>query len=268
MPGDHNDPSRKRWVPRNTFEDKLSNIITDIKFAPVRLGLVLGLCSIDGSLQLLEAEETDLRSWRELASADVRNSSLSCLAFSESNRDRLLVATGADFVRSDDASTDSLALKNISHLSLFYVDDTTVDRKVTKTVSLVPIEDSKLLIDSPVRCCCFAPTLGRSFQLLAIGCKNVIVFQMKSVIQSKKVLDYPPDFKITNCGIWRLAWNVTGTQIVASTTHGNVFVWQSNDGVRWRIIKCFSNDNLVYVDRGLGEAKDDSTGKRNMVPVK
>ena len=227
-----------------------------------------GLCSIDGSVQLLEAEETDLRSWRELASADVRNSSLSCIAFSESNRDRLLVATGADFVRSDETQTDLVnsSSKNISHLSLFYVDDSTVDRSVTKTVSLVPVDDpnQKLLIDTPVRCCCFAPTLGRSFQLLAIGCKNVIVFQMKSVIQSRKVLDYPPDFKSANCGIWRLAWNVTGTQIVASTTHGNVFVWQSNDGVRWRIVKSCSNDSLVFVDRGLSQSKDVSPSRRKI----
>merc|ERR1712117_646321 len=110
-----------------------------------------------------------------------------------------------------------------------------------------------LLVDSPVRACCFAPVLGRSFQFLAIGAATMIVYQIKSSkILSRSSLSYPPSFNNPYCAIWRLAWNITGTQLVGSTTHGNVFVWQLNSSaMTWQIVKTACGANKHFSDTAV-----------------
>ena len=276
VPGDNNDLGRKRLVLVNSFEDKLNNLVTDIKFTPPQLGLALGMCSVDGYVRIMGPEGGDLKSWREMVHINIKHSSLSCLAFSESTRDNVLVAVGAEIVSTEESvvalgaqdlseTPKNAAPSQSSYFNLFYIDIKHADRGRSRNMALVSLDDPKLYVDSPVRACCFAPVLGRSFQYLAIGASSMIVYQIKSSkIMARSTLSYPPNFNNPYCAIWRLAWNITGTQLVGSTTHGNVFVWHLNSLMNWQLVRAaVANRNSdVSIERpiGLSEITVDTGG--------
>ena len=208
------------------------------------------MCSVDGYVRIMGAEN-DLKSWKEIVHINIKYASLACLAFSESTRSNLLVAVGSEVISHEDVASDYDS-KQQSYFNLFQVDIKPTDRGKPKNMSFISFVDSKLNVDSPVRACCFAPVLGRSFQLLAIGSATMIVYQIKSSnALSRTSLSYPPNFNNPHCAIWRLAWNITGTQLVGSTTHGNVFVWRLSNGCQWDLVSCKSKNSSPSIERPL-----------------
>jgi len=89
----------------------------------------------------------------------------------------------------------------------------------------------------------FAPNVGRSYHLLAIGSKNVHLISMKplasppdSEASSKFDVNHLAQFEDHNSQIWRVSWNITGTILASSGADGSVRLWKANYMNNWKCI--------------------------------
>lgn len=156
---------RHRWVRRAILVDSRSNV-TDCKFGPKNLGLILATTSSDGFIRIYEAPEiTNLSQWPLQHEIDCKLP-LSCVTWNTSLY-RLHVPMLA--VGSDDSSS------NASGGKVFVFEYSDSARRWTKTETIATVSDE-------VHDLAFAPSLGRSFHVLAVASKDLHVFNLKPIL--------------------------------------------------------------------------------------
>ncbi|XP_011944146.1 PREDICTED: nucleoporin SEH1 [Cercocebus atys] len=163
--GESNDKLRgqSHWVKRTTLVDSRTSV-TDVKFAPKHMGLMLATCSADGIVRIYEAPDVmNLSQW-SLQHEISCKLSCSCISWnpSSSRAHSPMIAVG-----SDDSSPNAMA-----KVQIFEYNENT--RKYAKAETLMTVTD-------PVHDIAFAPNLGRSFHILAIATKDVRIFTLKPV---------------------------------------------------------------------------------------
>uniref|UniRef100_A0A8D8YLQ0 Nucleoporin SEH1 n=1 Tax=Cacopsylla melanoneura TaxID=428564 RepID=A0A8D8YLQ0_9HEMI len=217
-----------QWIRRTNLVDSRTSV-TDVKFGPKSLGLVLATCSADGLVRIYEAPDVmNLSQWNlqhEVACPALA----SCLTWNHSFS-RLhppMIAVG-----SDDPNPSAMGSKA---LLLEYSDSS---RRWNKTEFLPHILE-------PVHDIAFAPNLGRSYHLLALATKTVKVVKLKPVLD---VMGSRFDIEIIGnldehcCTVWRVSWNVTGTIIASSGDDGCVRLWKSHHTEGFRCISVLKAD--------------------------
>ncbi|XP_070320635.1 centrosomal protein of 192 kDa isoform X5 [Odocoileus virginianus] len=212
-------------VKRTTLVDSRTSV-TDVKFAPKHMGLMLATCSADGIVRIYEAPDVmNLSQW-SLQHEISCKLSCSCISWnpSSSRAHAPMIAVG-----SDDSSPNAMA-----KVQIFEYNENT--RKYAKAETLLTVTD-------PVHDIAFAPNLGRSFHILAIATKDVRIFTLKPV--SRKELTSsggPTKFEIHivaqfdnhNSQVWRVSWNITGTVLASSGDDGCVRLWKANYMDNWK----------------------------------
>ena len=135
--------------------------MSDIKFGPKYLGLVLATCSADGFVRIYEALDVmNLTQWSLQHEISVKLS-CSCLSW---NPGYPTHATPMIAVASDDPTPDSP--------KVFIYEFNESSRKWIKIESLQDVTD-------PVNDLTFAPNLGRSHHMLGIGSKDVKIIALE-----------------------------------------------------------------------------------------
>uniref|UniRef100_A0A8C7ANC2 Nucleoporin SEH1 n=1 Tax=Neovison vison TaxID=452646 RepID=A0A8C7ANC2_NEOVI len=172
--GESNDKLRgqSHWVKRTTLVDSRTSV-TDVKFAPKHMGLMLATCSADGIVRIYEAPDVmNLSQW-SLQHEISCKLSCSCISWnpSSSRAHSPMIAVG-----SDDSSPNAMA-----KVQIFEYNENT--RKYAKAETLMTVTD-------PVHDIAFAPNLGRSFHILAIATKDVRIFTLKPVSFPFKIVMY------------------------------------------------------------------------------
>ncbi|KAM7320461.1 hypothetical protein ACRRTK_020904 [Alexandromys fortis] len=243
--GESNDKLRgqSHWVKRTTLVDSRTSV-TDVKFAPKHMGLMLATCSADGIVRIYEAPDVmNLSQW-SLQHEISCKLSCSCISWnpSSSRAHSPMIAVG-----SDDSSPNAMA-----KVQIFEYNENT--RKYAKAETLMTVTD-------PVHDIAFAPNLGRSFHILAIATKDVRIFTLKPVRKELTSSGGPTKFEIHivaqfdnhNSQVWRVSWNITGTVLASSGDDGCVRLWKANYMDNWKctgILKEHSCDadtaNLQY----------------------
>ncbi|XP_008561238.1 PREDICTED: nucleoporin SEH1-like [Galeopterus variegatus] len=161
--GESNDklPGQSHWVKRTTLVDSRTSV-TDVKFAPKHMGLILATCSADGIVRIYEAPDVmNLSQW-SLQHEISCKLSCTCISWSPSSS-RAHSPTIA--VGSDDSSPSAMA-----KVQIFEYNENT--RKYAKAETLMTVTD-------PVHDIAFAPNLERSFHILAVATKDVRIFTLK-----------------------------------------------------------------------------------------
>lgn len=78
----------------------------------------------------------------------------------------------------------------------------------------------------------WAPTLGRPFELLAVGTKNLVtlwsLLGRADSLQVERVADLEHEHTV-----WQLEWNMLGNFLAASTDGGEVCLWRPDFGGEW-----------------------------------
>ncbi|XP_067402161.1 centrosomal protein of 192 kDa [Emydura macquarii macquarii] len=224
--GESNDKLRgqSHWVKRTTLVDSRTSV-TDVKFAPKHMGLMLATCSADGVVRIYEAPDVmNLSQW-SLQHEISCKLSCSCISWnpSSSRAHSPMIAVG-----SDDNSPNILAKVQIYE----YNENT---RKYAKAETLMTVTD-------PVHDIAFAPNLGRSFHILAVATKDVRIFTLKPVRKeltssgglTKFEIQIVAQFDNHNSQVWRVSWNITGTVLASSGDDGCVRLWKANYMDNWK----------------------------------
>lgn len=148
------------WAKRATLVDSRTSL-TDIRFAPKHLGLMLVTCATDGHVRIYEAPDiTNLSHW---SLRDEFNCKMACssITWNQSRIHAPMLAVG-----SDDAN-------NPSPKVLIYEYNDSLRRWIKA--------DAISSATDPVHDLSFAPYIGRSYHLLGIASKNVQIVTIKPI---------------------------------------------------------------------------------------
>ncbi|XP_039277175.1 nucleoporin SEH1 [Nilaparvata lugens] len=221
----------RHWVRRTNLVDSRTSV-TDVKFGPKALGLLLATCSADGVIRIYEAPDVmNLSQWtlqHELSS----KLSLSCLTWnpSFSRQHPPMLAVGSD------ESNQSLGSKVL----IYEYNENS--RRWAKTDSVPGVTDA-------VHDISFAPNLGRSFHMLAIATKDVRILTIKPrqdvVLQNGQPrfdIQTVAQFEDHYCTVWRVSWNVTGTILASSGDDGCVRLWKCKYMNSWKCVSVLKGD--------------------------
>uniref|UniRef100_A0A671SE14 Nucleoporin seh1-like n=1 Tax=Sinocyclocheilus anshuiensis TaxID=1608454 RepID=A0A671SE14_9TELE len=231
--GESNDKQRgqSHWIKRTTLVDSRTSV-TDVKFAPKHMGLMLTTCSADGVVRIYEAPDVmNLSQWslqHEISS----KLSCSCISWnpSSSRAHAPMIAVGSD---------DS----NVTYggkVQIYEYNEVT--RKYAKAETLMTVTDA-------VHDIAFAPNLGRSFHVLAIATKDVRIFKLvplrkdsSSSAPTKFEVQVLAQFDSHNSQVWRVSWNITSTLLASSGDDGCVRLWKANYMDNWKCTGILKGD--------------------------
>lgn len=203
------------WVKRATLVDSRTSL-TDIRFAPKHLGLMLVTCATDGHVRVYEAPDiTDLSHW---SLRDEFNCKMACssITWNQSRVHAPMLAVGSD-------ETNSPTPKVL----IYEYNDNS--RRWVKSDSVANATD-------PVHDLSFAPYIGRSYHLLGIASKNVEIVTIKPLQNANTATEIKTVAKFDDhrSQVWRVSWNITGTILASSGDDGTVRMWKSNYLDNWK----------------------------------
>ncbi|XP_017883043.1 nucleoporin SEH1-A isoform X2 [Ceratina calcarata] len=220
----------RHWVRRTNLVDSRKSV-TDIKFAPKTLGLLLATCSEDGVIRIYEAPDVmNLSQWTLQHDISCKLQ-CSCLSWNPS-LSRLhppMIAVG-----SDDQNPSSGG-------KVFIYEYSEGSRRWARTETLSSVTD-------PVHDIAFAPNLGRSFHTLAIASKDVRIITLKPLVDSAQSgaprfdINLAAQFSDHDFTVWRVCWNIMGTILASSGDDGCVRLWKDNYINNWKCVAVLKGD--------------------------
>lgn len=249
-----------QWIRRTNFVDSRTSV-TDVKFAPKILGLVLATCSVDGLIRVYEAPDTmNLCQWTLLyevvcklqSSCIAWNTPIKCDGFNDTKskikipsnveRNKDIVYMPDDYNRNVVRCPISLEKKDTSIIipqkALMAVgsDDSSSTHKLV--IFQFPLFSQRLTkpdlvfpITDPVYDLAFAPRMGRGYDLLAVATVDIKLFSICLVMSSMNNFRYEvvPVIVVSDqpCSVWRVGWNILGSMMATSGDDGVVRLWRS-----------------------------------------
>lgn len=223
------------WIKRHSFVDSRSSV-TDIKFAPKHLGLIVSTCSLDGMVRIYEAPDVMNISQWSIQNEISCGKACSSVTWNPSlHRQNLpMIAVG-----SDDSSSSGAGSK-----ILFY-------EYSDQSREWLSIADRNWTgINDLVHDISFAPNVGRSYDLVGVATtKDVKIILIRyenanekdstvsnsaasSVMSSNQrnrriySIRVLASFEDHSSQVWRVSWNITGTILASSGDDGLVRLWK------------------------------------------
>ncbi|XP_047130170.1 nucleoporin SEH1 isoform X1 [Hydra vulgaris] len=225
-----------QWIQRASLVDS-SNSVTDIKFSPKHLGLLLAMCYKDGVVRIYEATDVmNLSHWSVQHVINCKITSASSISWNPSRAHAPMLAVG-----SDDTSPNAGGKVEIHEYN-------NNARKWMKVGTLMSVTEA-------VHDVAFAPNIGRTHHLLAIASKDVYIMSIKpskeKMTQSTSgtlVVDKPEISQLAllhdhEAPVWRVEWNLTGTILSSTGDDGRVRIWKANYLGNWTCLADMQGDN-------------------------
>ena len=213
--------------------------MTDVKFGPRHLGLLLATCSADGTVRIYEAPDVmNLGQW-SLQHEIQCNLPCSCLSW---NLSMFKSHTPIIAVGSDDSTTHGP--------KVFVYEFNETGRRWVRVESIMTISDA-------VHDIAFAPNIGRSYLVLAAATnKDLRIISMKNSeepavtnskrgeneVSSKYQVRLAGHYNDHGSTVWRVCWNVTGTILATSGDDGQVRLWKANYLDDWKCVAVLRGD--------------------------
>ncbi|XP_022908240.1 nucleoporin SEH1 [Onthophagus taurus] len=239
------------WVRRTNLVDSRTSV-TDVKFGPKTLGLVLATCSADGLIRIYEAPDVmNLSQWT-LQHEVTCKPSCSSLSwnYSFSKAHAPMLAVGCD--DSNPASGGKVFIFEYSENI----------RRWTKVETINSITE-------PVHDLAFSPNLGRSYHVLAVATKDVRIINLTPIndnnsLQSgvfKLEVQTVAQFDDHASTVWRVCWNVTGTILASTGDDGCVRMFKMNYKNSWKPVAALKGDgSQVTNEMNRSSVGSSSTG--------
>ncbi|XP_043254842.1 nuclear pore complex protein Nup44A isoform X2 [Colletes latitarsis] len=220
----------RHWLRRTNLVDSRKSV-TDVKFAPKTLGLLLATCSEDGVIRIYEAPDVmNLSQWTLQHDISCKLQ-CSCLSWNPS-LSRLHPPMLA--VASDDSNPSTGG-------KVFIYEYSESSRRWAKTEALQ--------IQDPVHDIAFSPNLGRSFHTLAIATKDVRIITLKPILldsvqsgSARFEITVAAQFSDHDFTVWRVCWNIMGTILASSGDDGCVRLWKDNYINNWKCVAVLKGD--------------------------
>ncbi|CAD6225448.1 GSCOCG00005683001-RA-CDS [Cotesia congregata] len=237
-----NERGMRHWIRRTNLVDSRTSV-TDVKFGPKTLGLILATCSADGVIRIYEAPDVmNLSQWT--LQHDI-NCKLACSCISwNPSMSRLhppMIAVGSD---------DTNAAAGGKVFIYEYSDNS---RRWTRTETISNVVE-------PVHDIAFSSNLGRSYHTLAIATKDVRIVTLKPMHDSAQ--NGLSRFEITTaaqfddhyCTVWRVCWNTMGTILASSGDDGCVRLWKDNYINNWKCVAVLKGDGTSSLGNELAQS--------------
>jgi len=263
---------RDSWVRRANLVDSRTSV-TDVKFAPKHLGLLLATCSVDGTLRIYEAPDImSLSQWNLQHDLNTRMP-CSCLSWNPSPFHVPMIAVGSDEPSAQEVTPSSIPTSNVESKACRVQVYECVDnarRWVRVDVALAPV-----VLTDPVHDIAFASSVGKDYHLLAVATSvDVKIVAIKdaskeqqrlqeksfsrddreSILSStgfrdstsayftlhhkmdcnRYILKVLASFQDHGSKVWRLSWNMTGTVLASSGEDACIRLWKSNYLDAWK----------------------------------
>ncbi|KAH3903401.1 Seh1p SCDLUD_001036 [Saccharomycodes ludwigii] len=218
--------SGKRWINVTTLNDSIGPLFS-VKFAPSHFGLRIGCIGNDGILRIYDAlEPSDLKSWTITSELKV------------------LATPPASHLQSD--------FELVWCPSRFY-QETIVCCALDQGLIYQRNKEGKLFLAATlpghkglIRSVSWAPSIGRTYQLVATGCKdgNVRIFKItdhnkyiasnysgngdNEANNSTIAVELIAEKDDHKGEVWSVSWNLTGTVLSSAGDDGKVRLWKSS----------------------------------------
>ena len=220
-----------RWQKKAQLSDSKCSV-RDVKFAPRHLGLKLATASADGMVRIYEATDVfTLNYWPLQTSFQVekvtgsdRESDLGlrCLAWNDSPFE-----------------SAKLAIGGYSRRAAIWTDDNGTWR----------LECSLGEHSSAISDIAWAPNMGRSYHLIATA-DTSSVFKIHTIRREGGVLSLAGTQELDirdgsngyKGGVWRVAWNATGT-VLSTSSDSAVDLWRRNFEGDWERVQTLKHSN-------------------------
>lgn len=225
---------KTHWVKRSSLVDSRTSV-TDVKFAPKRMGLILATCSGDGTVRIYEAADVmNLGQWSLQHEIQCKTQA-SCLSWNHSlsKSQPPMLAVGSD-------DTSAILTEKVM---IYEYSDT--NRRWLKM-------DAISFMSDPVHDIAFAPNIGRSYSVLAVASKELKIVTLKPNKGSQNLQKSSDKYDIRLAGyfndhastVWRVCWNATGTIVASSGDDGQVRLWKSNYMDNWKCVASLRGDGM------------------------
>ncbi|KAG7822934.1 hypothetical protein KL909_003537 [Ogataea angusta] len=203
--------SGRRWRRLCTIADSHGPLY-DACFMPSHLGLGVGTIGSDGKLRIYcSLDPANLKSWTLVHEIDVLNSSVA----SHLQSDFSLSWCPSRF------SGEKLVVSALDQAYIYYKDE--ADNKFHQGVVLP--EHNGL-----IRSVSWAPSMGRSYHLIATACKDgfMRIFKLVEKRDNEFEIELLASFNDHRGEVWKVSWNLTGTILSSCGDDGQIRLYKSN----------------------------------------
>ncbi|CCG22254.1 Seh1 protein [Candida orthopsilosis Co 90-125] len=230
--------SGRRWTRLATLAIESYGPIYDVKFAPNHLGLKLGCIGSDGIFRIYESlEPNDLTNWALTIEIPILSQSLPAKSLQSSFA---IEWCPSKFTKTEKFIVVALD-QGFIYTSVPKDTDAGEDGGSEKYIKVCDLPEHNGLI----RSVSWAPSMGRSYHLIATGCKD-------GYVRIFKATETPTgDFKIEalakmndhQCEVWRVNWNLTGTILSSAGDDGKLRLWKCNYLSEWKCMSVINTSN-------------------------
>ena len=213
----NNNITSSRWQKKAQFYDSKSSV-HDVKFAPRDLGLKLATISADGWVRIYEATDVFTLNYWPLQDSFYVSKGLTCTSWNDSPFELPRMVIGGESKQASIWKCDNGNWK----------------------------EELKLgeLHDNTIRDVAWAPCMGRSYHLIATADSSNI-FKIFSIKRDDGDLSIQNIFTLkSNSGVWRLAWNATGTVLATSSENGELDLWRRDFEGSWKLVQSINDGGI------------------------
>jgi len=235
--GEKSSGGQNHWVKKTSLVDSRTSV-TDVKFGPKHLGLILATCSADGTVRIYEAEDVMNMSQWSLSHEIPVKFPCSCISWNPS-LSRLhspMIAVGSD--ESNSAGPPCGKVKVYEY---------------SDSIRRWQLVETFASITDPVYDIAFAPNIGRSYHVLAVASRDLRMITLKIAGGGKDNSNVANRFEIRQAGqfedhgssVWRVCWNITGTILASSGDDGCVKLWKANYMDNWKCVSTLRADGQM-----------------------